>query len=100
MIERILEQIAAICAVLIENRSYRSLIPTAHEFNILKELINVLNPVKQATELLNGSKLQQLLLNSLKIALKSVKQTVALDLSAAARYQEPGLKKFLLMAIF
>ena len=82
--------------------------PTADEFNILEELVSVLSPVKQATELLSGSKyatvscmvpvLQQLLLNSLEIenspALKSIKQTVALDLSA--RYQEPELKKILL----
>ena len=38
IIERILEQQTAICAVLMENRSDRSLLPTSEEFTVLEEL--------------------------------------------------------------
>ena len=112
-IERILEQRVAVCAVLIENRSDRTLIPTPDEFTILEELASVLNP-KKATELLSGSKyatvscmfpvLQQLLLNSLKMkeedppVLKSIKESIAQDLST--RYQEHALKSLLKMTSF
>ena len=101
-------------AVLIENRSDRTLIPTPDEFTILEELASVLNPIKKATELLSGSKyatvscmfpvLQQLLLNSLKIkeedppVLKSIKESIAQDLST--RYQEHALKSLLKMTSF
>jgi len=97
MIERVLEQRVAVCAVLVENRSDRTLLPTADEFNILEELASVLSPIKKATELLSGSKyatvscmfpvLQQLLLNSLKTkeedspVLKSIKESITQDLS-------------------
>ena len=30
--------------------------PTADEFTILEELVNILNPIEKATELLSGSK--------------------------------------------
>jgi len=50
MIERVLEQRVAVCAVLVENRSDRTLLPTADEFNILEELASVLSPIKTATE--------------------------------------------------
>ena len=76
MIERILEQQTAICAVLMENRSDRSLLPSTDDFTVLEELVSVLRPIQQATELLIGSKyatvscmfpvLQQLLKHSLK----------------------------------
>jgi len=56
MIERLLEQRAAICAVLIENRSDHAVMPTADGFTISEELVSVLNPKEKATELLRGSK--------------------------------------------
>ena len=51
-----MEQTAAICAVLIENRSDRPLMSTADEFTILEDLVGVLDPTEKSTELLSGSK--------------------------------------------
>jgi len=56
MFKRLLERRAAVCTVLIKNRSDRALMPTADEFTILEELVNILNPIEKATELLSGSK--------------------------------------------
>lgn len=56
MIERILKQQAAFYAVLMENKSNRSLLPSSDEFTVLEELASVLKPIQQVTELLSGSK--------------------------------------------
>ena len=114
MIERILEQQTAICAVLMENRSDRSLLPSTDDFTVLEELVNVLRPIQQATELLSGSKyatvscmfpvLQQLLKHSLKTSeedssvMKSIKESIAQDL--ATRYQDSELSMLLQIASF
>ena len=45
MIERILEHQTAICAVLMENRSNQSLLPTSEEFTVTEELASVLKPI-------------------------------------------------------
>lgn len=114
MIERILEQQTAICAVLMENRSDRSLLPTSEEFTVLEELASVLKPIQQATELLSGSKyatvscmfpvLKQLLQHSLKpkeddsSVMKSIKESVAQDL--ITRYQDTEVDTLLKIAAF
>ena len=116
MLEPILEQQPAICAVLMENkdRSVQSLFPDSSEWIVIEELVGVLKPFYDTTTFFSGSKyptfsclsplLYKLLEITLKIetkdsdTLKSVKKAIATDLKE--RYGSTEVQSSLLMSVF
>ena len=56
MLERVLEQQQALYAVLMENKEkhVRALLPDAAEWGVIKDLISILKPFSDATQVLSG----------------------------------------------
>ena len=57
MLQRVKEQQPALCSVLLESKdkAVRSLFPDASEWNLLEDLVAVLEPFKEATKAMSGS---------------------------------------------
>ena len=58
MLERVLEQQRALYAVLMESKEkhVRALLPDAGEWDVIEDLISILKPISDATQVLSGSK--------------------------------------------
>ena len=54
MLVRFTEQQQAMCAVLLDNREDRQLVPTEEEISIAEELIVILKLFREATEIMSG----------------------------------------------
>ena len=109
MLERLQEQQAPIAAVLVDDRSHRHLVPDVQEWVLIEELITILKPFQQATEIMSGSKyptvsmlrplIIKLLNHTLKIDdqdrpdLHAMKEVVATDL--CCRYSLREIQTFL-----
>ena len=116
MLERLLEQQQAICAVLLEseNRDVRLLIPSSEEFAVAEEVTQILKTFHIATEIVSGEKyptigivhplIHKLLSVTLKEAegdsslIKQVKAAVSLDLEQ--RYQDDDIQKLMKIGMF
>ncbi len=116
MLERFLEQQAAVCAVLMGNseRNNRVFLPEGRDCNLIEEMVVVLKPFVQATTLMSGSSyptvgivsplLFKLLNRTLAVtendsrAMQNVKRAIYNDLSH--RYNDPQLKHLLNMCAF
>lgn len=113
MLVRFTEQQQAICAVLLDNREDRQLMPTDEEISIVEELIVILKSFREATEIMSGEKYPSLgivlpLLKKILSTLipkegdislvREVKNTVRTDLES--RYQNDQVKRMLRIATF
>ena len=116
MLECLLEQQPAICAVSADNkdRSVRSLFPDTHEWIVIEELVGVLKPFHDTTTFFSGSRyptysclaplLYKLLHFTLKIEtddsniLKSIKEAIVMDLKE--RYCSSEIQTSLLKSAF
>ena len=103
MLERVLEQRQTLYAVLLENKEkhVRALLPDAGEWGVIEDLISILKPFSDATQVLSGSKyatisllapvLYKLVHVTLKVEgkdstiLKSIKNAIYTDLKS--RYE-------------
>ena len=54
MLARFTEQQQAVCAVLLEDGGDRILMPSSNEFAVIEELVDILKPFNDATEILSG----------------------------------------------
>ena len=54
MLARFMEQQQAVCAVLLEDGGDRVLMPSSTEFAIIEQLVDILKPFNDATEILSG----------------------------------------------
>ena len=54
MLARFIEQQQAVCAVLLEDGGDRVLMPSSNEFAVIEELLDILKPFNDATEILSG----------------------------------------------
>ena len=54
MLTRFTEQKQAVCAVLLEDGGDRILMPSATEFAVIEELVKILEPFDEATDILSG----------------------------------------------
>ena len=111
MLERLLEQQQAICAVLpeSENRDVKLLMPSSEEFAVAEELTQILKTFHVAIEIVSGEKyptigivhplIHKLLSVTLKEAegdsslVKQIKAAVSLDLKE--RYQDDDIQKLM-----
>lgn len=116
MLERVLEQQQALYAVLMENKEkhVRALLPDAGEWGVIEDLISILKPFSDATQVLSGSKyatisllapiLYKLIYKTLKIEdkdttiLKSIKNAICTDLKS--RYEPLEIQRLLNIAAF
>ena len=110
MLERVLEQQQALYAVLMENKEkhLRALLPDAGEWGVIEDLISILKPFSDTTQVLSGSKyptisllapiLYKLIYKTLKvededsIILKSIKNANCTDLKS--RYESLEIQRF------
>ena len=113
MLERLMEQQAAIAAVLMEGK-VRHLMPEGEEWSVIELLVEVLRPFQQATEAMGAVKyptlstvkplLYKLLERTLKIedsdsaTAKKVKTAIKKDLEE--RYQTAALKRLMNVATY
>ena len=116
MLERVLEQRQALYAVLLENKEkhVRALLPDAGEWGVIEDLISILKPFSDATQVLSGSKyatisllapvLYKLIHVTLKVEgkdstiLKSIKNAICTDLKS--RYESLEVQRLLNIAAF
>ena len=56
MLVRFTEQQQAICAVLLDSREDRQLMPTDEEISIVEEMIVILKSFREPTEIMSGKK--------------------------------------------
>ena len=54
ILARFLERQQAVCAVLFEHGGDRVLIPSPTEFSVIEELVDILKPLNDVTEILSG----------------------------------------------
>ena len=54
MLARFIEQQQAVCAVLLEDGADCVLMPSSTEFAVIEELVDILKPFNDATEILSG----------------------------------------------
>ena len=113
MLVRFTEQQQAICAVLLDNREDRQLMPTYQEISVVEEMIMILKSFRDATEIMSGETypslgiVMPLLKKILSILIpkegdnslvREVKNTVRSDLER--RYQSDEVKHILRIATF
>ena len=113
MLERLMEQQAAIAAVLMEGK-VRHLMPEGDEWTVIELLVDILKPFHRATEAMGAAKyptlstvkplLHVLLEQTLKVAssdtavAKEVKEAIRRDLQA--RYQTAAMQKLMNVATY
>lgn len=113
MLERLMEQQAAIAAVLMEGR-VRHLMPKGDDWVLIESLVNILKPFQVATEMMGGSRyptlssakpvMHKLITRTLKedesdsSAVAEVKRKIKHDLQQ--RYQDDSVKKLLDVSAF
>ena len=113
MLERLMEQQAAIAAVLMDEK-VRRLMPEGEEWTIIEQLVEILTPFQQATEAMGAVKystlsmvkpllykLSQITLNvndSDTATVKQVKTTIKNDLDG--RYQTAALQRIMNVAMY
>ena len=113
MLQRLMEQQAAIAAVLMSGK-VRHLMPESDEWVIIEELVDILKPFHHATEVLSAEKyptfstvkplLYKLLEKALKVndgdtsTIKEVKKVIKSDL--ASRYQSTSIQKLMNVATY
>ena len=113
MLERLMEQQAAIAAVLMEGR-VRHLMPEGDDWVLIESLVSILKPFQLATEMMGGSKyptlssakpvIHKLITRTLKedesdsSAVAEVKRKIKHDLQQ--RYQDDSVKKLLDVSAF
>ena len=113
MLERLMEQQAAIAAVLMEGR-VRHLMPEGDDWVLIESLVSILKPFQLATEMMGGSKyptlssakpvVHKLITRTLKedesdsSAVAEVKRKIKHDLQQ--RYQDDSVKKLLDVSAF
>ena len=113
MLERLVEQQAAMAAVLVEGR-VRHLMPEGDDWILIESLVSILKPFQLATEMMGGSKyptlstakpvIHKLITRTLKedesdsSAVAEVKRKIKVDLQQ--RYQDDSIKKLLDIAAF
>ena len=114
MLERLLEQEAAVSAVLVKDRKFRHLVLDPNDLFIMQHVATVLKPLAQATEMLCEEKQPSIsvILPTLVALLKKHLATansepevvtsfkVAISQKLAAHFTDPDLRHFLLMASF
>ena len=113
MLTRFIEQQQAICAVLLDSRADRQLMPTDEEISIVEELIVILKSFREGTEIMSGEKYPSLgmvlpLLKKILSTLipkegdasfvRQVKNAVRTDLES--RYQNDKVKRMLRIATY
>ena len=114
MLARFIEQQQAICAVLLEDCGDHVLMPSATEFAVVEELVDILKPFNNATEILSGDIYPTLgivqpvfhrFLNEVlsskpgdKDFVKKVKDAIRQNLST--RYQEEEIETMLFVAMY
>ena len=116
MLQRVKEQQPALCSVLFESRdkAVRSLFPDGSEWNLLEDLVAVLEPFEEATKAMSGSNyptismisplLYQVCKVTLKVKeddnanLKRIKETMLEDFQD--RYSSPGILEIINIAAF
>ena len=116
MLQRVKEQQPALCSVLLESKDkvVRSLFPDGPEWNLLEDLVAVLEPFEEATKALSGSTyptismisplLYQVCEVTLKVNeddnmnLKKIKETMLEDFQD--RYSSPAITEVLNIAAF
>lgn len=113
LISRLCEQQAAIAAVLHGKRDLHHLELSPHEWHILEDLVKLLEPFKNATEIMSGQKYptfsclgpiladlhEKILVDPLDSkAMKDAKEAMRTDLSG--RYQDPAVVALLQKAAF
>ena len=114
MLTRFIEQQQAVCAVLLEDGGDRVLMPSATEFSVIEELVDILKPFNDATEILSGDLYPTIgivqpvfhrFLSEILAAksedndvVKKIKDAIRQNLSA--RYQEEGIKTLLDVAMY
>ena len=110
MLQRLMEQQAAIAAVLMEG-NMRHLMPESAEWTVIEELAEILEPFQQATEAMSGVKyptvstIKPLLYKLLEKTLKAsetdsttVKEAIKGDLQG--RFQSPAIQKIVNVATY
>ena len=113
MLQRLLEQQAAIAAVLMEGK-VRHLMPESDDWMVIEILVDILKPFQHAKEVMSAVKyptvstvkplLHKLLEQTLKVSEndgtteKEVKQTIRSDLQG--RYQNAAVRKIMNVTIF
>ena len=116
MLQRVKEQQPALCSVLLESKdkAVHSLFPDGPEWNLLEDLVTVLEPFEEATKALSGSNyptinmigplLYQVCKVTLKVNeddnvnLKRIKETMLEDFQD--RYSSPAVTEILNIAAF
>ena len=116
MLQRVKEQQPALCSVLLESKykAVRSLFPDGPEWNLLEDLVTVLEPFEEATKALSGSNyptismisplLYQVCKVTLKVNedknvnLKRIKETMLEDFQD--RYSSPAITEILILQHF
>ena len=114
MLARFTEQQQAVCAVLLEDGGDRILMPSSVEFAVIEELVDILKPFNDATEILSGDLYPTLgivqpvfhqFLNEIlpskpedKDIVKKIKDAIRQNLST--RYQEEETETMLLVAMY
>ena len=114
MLARFIEQQQAVCAVLLEDGGDRILMPSSVEFAVIEELVDILKPFNDATEILSGDLYPTLgivqpvfhqFLNEIlpskpedKDIVKKIKDAIRQNLST--RYQEEETETMLLVAMY
>ena len=54
MLSRFIEQQQTVCAVLLEDGGDHVLMPSSTEFTVIEELVDILKPFNDVTEILSG----------------------------------------------
>ena len=114
MLARFIEQQQAVCAVLLEDGGDRVLMPSSTELAVIEELVDILKPFNDATEILSGDLyptlgivqpvFHQFLSEILPSkpgdgdVVKKIKDAIRQNLST--RYQEEDIKTMLLVAMY
>ena len=114
MLARFTEQQQAVCAVLLEDGGDRILMPSSSEFAVIEELVDILKPFNDATEILSGDLyptlgIVQPVFNRFlsevlpskpgdRDIVKKIKDAIRQNLST--RYQEEEIETMLLVAMY
>ena len=114
MLARFIEQQQAVCAVLLEDGGDRVLMPSSNEFAVIEQLVDILKPFNDATEILSGDLYPALgivqpvfyrfmseVLTSKpedRDVVKKIKDAIRQNLST--RYQEEQIETMLLVAMY
>ena len=114
MLARFTEQQQAVCAVLLEDGGDRILMPSSNEFAVIEELVDILKPFNDATEILSGDLYPTLgivqpvfhqFLSEILVSkpedrdiVKKIKDAIRQNLST--RYQDEEIQTILLVAMY